>query len=120
MSYAGGALVQCFDHSELVGSYSHYCCGFDNLGDSWSAWWPHIALFCPFCGELWGRRVYQYNFDYRPYGEDRQPWVVETEPCVHHGGGQLIPNTLVREADELLLRREFNLLMWQFEKEIAT
>lgn len=118
MNHAGGAVIQCFDHSELVGSYSHYCCGFDNAGDKYSAWWPHIALFCPFCGELWGRRVYQYDFDYRPYG-DHVPWVVETEACAAHGGGQLVPNTLVSIADEPLLRREFNLLMQQFTKELA-
>ena len=117
LNYAGGALVQCFDHGALVGSYSHYCCGFDNAGDKYSAHWPHWALFCPHCGEIWGRRVYVYKFQYRPYLD--VPWVVETAPCAQHGGGQLIPNTLTDRADEQLIRREFNLLMQQFEKESA-
>lgn len=119
MSYSGGAVIQCFDHSQLVGTYSHYCCGFDNSGDKWSAWWPHTALFCPHCGEIWGRRVYLYEFDYHPYGEDRRAWSVDTKECAQHGGGWLVPVTLVKVADEQLLRREFNLLMQQFEKELA-
>lgn len=120
MSYSGGAVIQCFDHNELVGSYSHYCCGFDYAGNKYSAWWPHIALFCPECGEIWGRRVYLYEFDYEPYqvaGDlKRADWAVETEHCAAHGGGQLLPDTLTEVADEPLLRREFDLLMQQFER----
>lgn len=110
----GVATVQCFENSSPAGTYSHYCCGFDNLGSSYSAWWPHVALFCPYCGELWGRRVYLYNFDYQPYRA--VPWNIETEACAAHGGGQLIPTNYESDADEQLIKREFTLLMQQTER----
>jgi len=110
----GNATVQCFEGSSFAGAYSHYCCGFDKSGDRYSASWPHIAIFCPQCGELWGRRVYLYEFDYQPYLA--VPWRVETASCLAHGGGQLLPTGDEDAADEQLIKREFNLLMQQLER----
>lgn len=42
---------------------------------------PSTALFCAYCGEIWGRRLYL---------EMPSRWRVDVRPCRKHGGGSLI------------------------------
>lgn len=66
-TFVGGSLVR----EELV-----YCAG---TPPNRSAYYPHIATFCPECGELWRREVYTYHFDYAPIPWAR--WRTQEDLC---------------------------------------
>jgi hypothetical protein len=63
---SGNATLSIFEGSRLVSSSEVYCCGYEG---GRSAFWPHFATFCPECGEVWRREVYDYHFTYEPI-----PW----------------------------------------------
>jgi hypothetical protein len=102
--YSGDAFVQYFEHGTYVGSRRIYCCGASYLGESFSAYWPHTAYFCPVCGDLWGREVLQPEFDYAPRVSGA--WVIEKRACAEHGDGQFLCGKLLDNADHDLLTRE--------------
>lgn len=112
MPHDGKALVTYLEHGVLVGTREMYCCGYSpTSGKSISAYWPHTAMFCPVCGEIWGRVIYNYQFQYLPT-PTLSPWVIEIRRCLTHGDGQF----LVGLDDHLLscspdlLRREYLVL----------
>jgi len=92
-----------------------YCCGARDASGAFSAFWPHTAYFCPLCGDLWGRAVMSYEFDYAP--RVHGSWVVEKRPCVRCGDGQFLydgcnPESVFLDySDTGLLTRELLALM---------
>ena len=57
----GNATLSVFEQGQLTSSSEIYCCG---TPYERSAFWPHVASFCPECGEVWRREVYDYHFNY--------------------------------------------------------
>lgn len=115
--YDGIATVQYFEHDALVGSRRAYCCGARNASGSFSAFWPHTAYFCPICGDLWGRAIMCYEFDYAPAIHDAC-WSIEQRRCVEHGDGQFLvgydrPHLDTASPD--LLTREFLALLESYK-----
>jgi len=82
--HAGNAVINYFEAGGFVGSRRQYCCGYEGQ----SAFWPHTAYFCSVCGELWGRAIYAYEFDYAPVISAR--WTIEKRLCAEHGDGQFL------------------------------
>ena len=86
MSVDGTAVVHYLEGNSIVGTREVYCCGYASSdGSRHSASWPNTAYFCPVCGEIWGRAVYDYHFQYSPVTPHN--WVVESRRCAKHGDG---------------------------------
>ena len=116
MSLHGTARVRYFDHGSPVGEREAYCCGYsDTAGESHSAYWPHIAYFCPYCGEIWGREVLIPQFSYQPIPQ--QPWVIESRRCAKHGDGLFLTGKPLDNCSPELLRREALLLLNRYAQE---
>ena len=111
----GNALVIYLENGAPIGTRLQYCCGYANsAGDRHSALWPHTAYFCPVCGEIWARVIYDYQFNYVPLVP--VSWSIESRRCASHGDGTLLtgyegehlrscsPELLSREALILCLR----------------
>jgi hypothetical protein len=98
--HSGTTTVQFFEGNSFVGSRRVYCCGYEGQ----SAYWPHTAYFCPVCGELWGRAIYQHEFDYKPIPQNS--WVIETRRCVKHGDGTFLQDSQIDHCDRAILTRE--------------
>jgi hypothetical protein len=107
-SYQGNATVQYFEHGRLVGSRRLYCCGAMQAGESFSAYWPHVAYVCPYCGEIWAREVYIYEFEYAP--RIPEPWQIRTQPCAEHGG-DIYQCLRLESASPELVRHIFTTLL---------
>lgn len=87
--HSGNAILRYFERDQYIGRREVYCCGYAPAsGKSVSAYWPNLAYFCPECGEIWARGIYEYGFDYQPIPPS--PWVVETRRCAEHGDGYLL------------------------------
>jgi hypothetical protein len=107
----GNATVQYFEGSTFIGTREVYCCGYAKSdGTRTSAFWPHTAYFCPHCGEVWARAIYDHHFDYQPIPQ--ASWVVETRRCPIHGDGLLLTGYLsdLTQCSRELLAREALLL----------
>lgn len=116
---SGTAVVRYFDFSTFVGTREMYCCGYRGTdGTPHSALWPHIAYFCPHCGEVWGREVLAYKFTYSPIPPER--WMVETRRCAKHGDGLFLTGKDLDNCSPELLRRELSLLFNQYDKELQS
>jgi len=107
----GDAIMRYFEGDQLVGTRRLYCCGYSpsNGSQMISAHWPHLAFFCPTCGTIWARGVYDYSFDYSPHPNlSTLHWVVESRRCVEHGDGTLLSGYLqhLESCDKDLLARE--------------
>lgn len=86
MAVDGNATILYLEYERSVGSRQQYCCGYaHSSGERVSAYWPCTAYVCPVCGELWGREVLDYHFQYSPI--PKTSWVVETRRCAKHGDG---------------------------------
>lgn len=109
MTYHGTATVQYFERDAFVGERRVYCCGASSGGESFSALWPHTAYVCPLCGQLWGRAVYQYEFDYSP--RVRMVWAVEVRRCVSCGDGAFLVSQDLDSCSHSLLQREATILL---------
>ena len=107
---SGNATVLYMEGSRPVGEREVYCCGYSpSTGISISAYWPHTAYFCPICGEVWGRAIYQHHFTYSP--TSKNSWVVETRRCVKHGDGTFLTAQPLENASHKLLTRELLALL---------
>jgi hypothetical protein len=110
----GPATVRYFEGTTFVGSREQYCCGYSPAGSTeiLSAFWPHIAYFCPMCGEIWGREVLDPEFAYSPIPKNL--WALETRRCAFHGDGLFLSglrtDSLLETCSPELLRREALLL----------
>lgn len=112
---SGNATVQYFEGGSYVGEREIYCCGYTpTTGVSVSAYWPHTAYFCPICGEIWGRAIYQYRFTYSPI--PKNSWVVETRRCVKHGDGTFLTAQPLENASHKLLIRELLALLENYRE----
>ena len=109
MKLTGDVTAWVWLDGRQVGSYTYYASGYSENGTSYSGYWPHIALFCRSCGQLWGRVINNYSFDYLPI--PAQPWAVEHRECGKCGDGTVIRITDVEGADENLLRYELECLL---------
>lgn len=89
MSIDGKATIHYLEGTTLVGSREVYCCGTSiGRGERHSAFYPNTAYFCPHCGEIWGRAVYDFQFQYSPI--PTAFWVTESRRCPAHGDGYLL------------------------------
>lgn len=89
MSVDGNASILYFEGSSFVGKRESYCCGYAKAdGSRHSAYWPNTAFFCPVCGEIWGRAVYDFSFEYSPLVSS--PWTIESRRCPSHGDGYFL------------------------------
>jgi hypothetical protein len=105
----GIASVQYFEAGAFIGARQMYCCGAADSGTRFSAYWPHTAYFCPVCGEIWARAIYQFEFEYAP--RIHSPWAIESRRCVEHGDGTLLTEQPLELCDKELLLREFYALL---------
>ena len=117
----GSATVLYFEGNSLAGTREAYCCGYARAdGSRHSAHWPNIAFFCPTCGEIWGRAVYDHHFSYQPMAAS--PWTIETRRCVQHGDGYFLSGygeeSLPSCSRELLKREAHILCLHQPTKEL--
>lgn len=108
--FDGSATVFYSDQGIPVGERRVYCCGASDSGETFSAYWPNTAYFCPACGEIWGRAVYDFEFEYSPRVVGR-PWVVESRRCVKHGDGTFLAGQLLEGCSSELLTRELLALL---------
>ena len=89
MAADGNATILYFEYERPVGSRLQYCCGYARSSvERVSAYWPCTAYVCPVCGELWGREVLDYHFQYSPI--PKTSWVVEARRCAKHGDGYFL------------------------------
>jgi len=72
----GNATLSTFEFGVPVAEDRVYCCG---TPPGRSAYYPHLAAFCPECGELWRREVYTYHFNYQPIPSGL--WKVREDLC---------------------------------------
>lgn len=110
-SPTGDAIVRYFEGSALVGQRRVYCCGYSAArgASPISAHWPHTAYFCPTCGEVWARAIYDYAFAYESLPSlQGLLWSVEIRRCPEHGDGTLLTGHLqhLSECNLGLLQRE--------------
>lgn len=88
-SVDGNATILYFDRDQFVGQRASYCCGYaSSSGERHSSYWPNTAYFCPHCGEIWGRAVYDFSFSYSPVVS--APWTIESRRCPSHGDGYFL------------------------------
>jgi len=112
---SGNATVQYFEGGSYVGEREIYCCGYTpSFGERVSAYWPHTAYFCPICGEIWGRAIYQHHFTYSPI--PKNSWVVETRRCVKHGDGTFLTSQVLDHCDRNILNRELLAILENFNE----
>lgn len=104
-THDGTATVHYLEHDRPVGTRRAYCCG---NGDH-SALWPNIAYFCPTCGTLWAREVFEFHFSYSP--RCQLPWVIQTRRCAGCGDGLLLIAKDLEPCSPDLLARELHLLL---------
>jgi len=97
--YHGQATILYFESEALVGRQHVYCCGTDG---GRSAYYPNLAWFCPACGSLWARAIYDFLFEYAPI--PGTAWIVKSRLCVPCGDGRLLDD--LEGADRNLLIRE--------------
>lgn len=114
VKHSGPAALKFFERDQFVGELRQYCCGYRGTGgEVRSAYWPNTAFACPTCGNIWGRSVFEFEFDYAPIPPN--PWVFEIRRCRDHGDGLFltgIPDQILREfTTSNLLRREAEILV---------
>ena len=85
---SGNSTVLYFENSTLVGKRETYCCGYSNSRETVSGYWPNTAFFCPTCGEIWARAVYDHHFQYQP--APQASWITEGRRCPQHGDGTFL------------------------------
>lgn len=108
---SGNSTIQYFERGQFIGSRRQYSCGYSAAGVSYSAFWPNTAYFCPHCGEIWARAIYQHEFGYTPLVD--ATWITETRRCPEHGDGALLSayyQTHLEHCSKELLHREALLL----------
>jgi len=105
--YHGEATILYLEGETPVGRQHVYCCG---AGDGRSAYYPNRAWFCPTCGSLWARAIYDFLFSYDPI--PRAAWVTQSRPCVLCGDGRLLDD--LEGADHNLLTRELSAALEQY------
>ena len=112
---SGLSLVQFFERDVFVGELQQYSCGYtDGAGQRHSSHWPHLAFFCPACGELWGRAILTHQFSYKPTLS--AAWRVVERLCVDCGDGQLLSKREdLGSVSPELLSREFQVLLLRYE-----
>jgi len=89
----GNATLSTFEGDHLISAELVYCCGYEG---GRSAFWPHRAWFCPECGTIWRRAVYEYHFSYTPIPSGA--WRVTLEDCP--ACTQLAFQRIMRELDD--------------------
>lgn len=112
MSTSGPATIHYLDGDQYLGCREVYCCGYR---DSYSAYYPNSAFFCPSCGTLWARAVYSFHFDYNSIPQDA--WKVTSRPCVKCGDGSLLDGKQLDGASPELLTRELLALLERYHYE---
>jgi len=118
VSLAGPATLRYFlTPGSPLGELQIYLCGYSDGGVSYSAYWPHQALFCRICGALWARGILTYDFDYQP--RFPEAWTLVARRCRECGDGRLLCDLPLEGASPGLLQRELEVLLTLYDKEIA-
>ena len=112
--HSGNAILQFFEREQYVGEKLVYCHGATLAGEPFSAAFPNLAFFCPECGSLWGRAIYQFQFHYSP--RVRLLWAVVQRLCTECGDGSFsfkdsIADERLEHWSPELLRRELLVLI---------
>lgn len=82
----GIATILYLEGEALAGTRSSYLPGYAApSGSRHSCYWPNTAMFCPVCGQIWGRVIYEFHFTYKPLVHS--PWISEARRCPQHGDG---------------------------------
>lgn len=119
-SPSGNSTVMYFEGPTFVGSREAYCCAVANGVEIASGYWPNTAFFCPTCGEIWARAVYDHHFDYAP--KIASPWMTEARRCPQHGDGTFLSgysgDHLLSCSTELLHREALLLCLTNPTKEL--
>lgn len=112
---SGTSVVQFFERDAFVGDLQQYSYGYeDGAGRRHSGYWPHVAYFCPTCGELWGRAIATHQFPYKPTLSAQ--WRVVDRRCVDCGDGQFLSEREhLDNVSPELLSREFQVLLLRYE-----
>lgn len=105
-------IISYFEGNRFIGQSRTECGTVDVAGSQYHAYWPDTAYFCPTCGELWGRCIKDFQFNYCPYYTGTR-WEVETRHCVAHGDGAFLADDRFLEGtyDKALLTRELLVLI---------
>jgi len=112
---SGKVTVQYFERDVFVGERLAHSSSMAYGGGHYSSYWPNTAYFCPTCGDLWAREIYQFHFDYEPL--PKSSWVVEIRRCVRCGDGTFLAGQDIDKIEnEALLRRELAALIYNFER----
>lgn len=75
-------------------------------GEAVAIWLRPVAYFCPYCGEVWARKLYQAGCGLPV------DFLIEMQPCVRHNSGLLLAWSYSNnEPDRNLLLREVSLLL---------
>lgn len=89
MPVDGNARILYFEKGVFQGERACYLPGHMRAsGERISCYWPNTAYFCPSCGEIWARAVFDFSFDYKPLPQ--AAWVAEIRKCAEHGDGHLL------------------------------
>ena len=105
-------IISFFEGNAFIGQARAECGTVDVARTQYHAYWPNTAYFCPACGELWGRRVHEFKFNYHPYYQG-VGWEVVSHRCPKDGGGEFLAYDRFLEGtyDKALLTRELLVLL---------
>lgn len=116
---SGEATLRYFEYEQLVGEERRLCASHTTgAGETFSGCYPNTAYFCPVCGNIWGRAVYEFKFDYQPI--PAKLWTLEIRRCRNDGDGLFLTGhsdfmlnhtcsiSLLRREAEILVLRENN------------
>lgn len=120
---SGKAKVLYLENNVPVGFREIDCSSYTSLsGTINSAAYPHTAFFCPTCGEIWARAIYDFQFSYQPLIESS--WVTEIRRCPQHGDGTFLSgysgSHLENCSRELLAREALILCLNEPNRELGS
>jgi ribosomal protein S27AE len=101
---SGNVTVHYFEGETYAGSRQAHVPSQNLRTGTYSKFSPNRAFFCINCGQLWGRSIYEFTFDYTPFCDMK--WVMYSIKCVKCGDGQFLEHEDIEYCDKSLLTRE--------------
>lgn len=108
---SGMATYLYFEDKQLIGQRTAHVAGYKAPSGYHTSMAFHTAYFCPVCGEIWARVLFQPSFNYE-HPEGPVLWSTETRRCAAHGDGYLLVGleSQLSHIEGRILRREALLL----------